>query len=199
MNNPYTNNSLSPNGNNHILANINNIPNPTTRNNLKYHKLNYIPHLTENIQKIFKKYDHHNIAFGLYNNNKLKNKISNTKDKIPLLDKTHVIYKIDCNNCDKYYIGETSQKLEKRIKQHQYDSNRPNNNNKTALAHHTIYQKHKFDFENTKIIDTANRTKTRKNLESLHITKNIDHTVNYKTDIGKMGTHYANIIKTIQI
>lgn len=138
-------------------------------NNYRYHKLNYIPNLTNKITNAFKKYDHDYIKFGLYNNNKIKNYLSKTKDKINILNRTDVIYKLECS-CNKVYIGETSQWLSNRIKQHISDCK---NVNKTALADHSIYNQHSFNFNKVKILDTESSTKARRHLESIYITKNI--------------------------
>ena len=44
------------------------------------------------------------------------------------------IYKIPCNNCEKVYIGETSRKVDDRIKEHKY-AMRTNNTNNACVQH----------------------------------------------------------------
>ena len=46
---------------------------------------------------------------------KLRSKLCNAKDKRETMDKNGVIYKINCNECNKDYIGETGKELRKRI------------------------------------------------------------------------------------
>ena len=50
--------------------------------------------------------------------NKLKTQLNHTK---PPSTKQSVVYKIDCQSCEKSYIGETTRDLDIQVKEHQYD------------------------------------------------------------------------------
>lgn len=49
--------------------------------------------------------------------NKLKNRLDNNKDKLADLDKSG-IYKMKCETCGKFYIGETCRPCHKRCDEH---------------------------------------------------------------------------------
>lgn len=66
------------------------------------------------------------------------------KDKVPKFEKTILIYKINCIDCKKVYIGQTKQFLKNRIHQHKYSQIHSKTN--TALCEHTTTLNHKFDF-----------------------------------------------------
>ena len=44
--------------------------------------------------------------------------LSKLKSGIPLLSRSKVVYKISCNNCNEFYVGLTTRKLEERISEH---------------------------------------------------------------------------------
>ena len=77
--------------------------------------MTYHPWMLNKLNKIFKPY---NITLVPTNKFSVKNLIhSNTKDKIQVQNKSGV-YQIDCNDCDKIYIGQTKSNLKTRIKEH---------------------------------------------------------------------------------
>ena len=57
-----------------------------------------------------------------------------------------VIYKINCKDCDKVYIGQTSRALEHKRAIFTGDKN-------SLLAQHFIKNSHEFDLDDVKIID----------------------------------------------
>ncbi|XP_072414136.1 uncharacterized protein [Chiloscyllium punctatum] len=48
----------------------------------------------------------------------LRQQLTRTKDPIPSMSKTNVVYKIPCTNCTKHYIGQTGSQLMIRIHEH---------------------------------------------------------------------------------
>ena len=50
--------------------------------------------------------------------NKLNKFIKAHKDKKIISDKNNIIYKIQCNNCDVSYVGQTKKKLNTKINEH---------------------------------------------------------------------------------
>jgi len=171
--------------------NINKKENNNTNNNTKYVSLTYIKDLTESINTVFKKENINDIRFGNKPNHKIK-KIyhTNTYDKIKKFEQTNIVYKINCNDCDKVYIGETKQNLSQRLKQHDYDIRTKKEN--TAIAEHCKNENHKIDLNNITIIDKEKNTTKRKLLEAFHISKN-KRSINYKTDSLELNKFYANI------
>ncbi|KAI4476742.1 hypothetical protein M0804_013359 [Polistes exclamans] len=89
-----------------------------------------------------------------YNLVKIKSIYTKLKNKDDKLEQSNLVYKIPCE-CEKCYIGETKQKLKKRLEQHRNDS-KPKNaqkTNTTALAEHHFKTGHNFKFDETKILD----------------------------------------------
>ena len=121
------------------------------------------------------------------------------KDIAEKEDRQNVIYKINCKNCNKAYIGETGQNIKNRIKQHKYNVGSPKNINKTALANHAIKHTHGFDFSNVKVLSSEGNVKCRKIKEAIYITKNINETVNFRSDTQSICNNYANIIHNLNI
>ncbi|KAI4476864.1 hypothetical protein M0804_013191 [Polistes exclamans] len=76
------------------------------------------------------------------------------KEKVDKLEQSNLVYKIPCV-CDKCYIGQTKQKLKKRLEQHKNDCKPINaqKSNITALAEHHFITGHKFKFDETNILD----------------------------------------------
>lgn len=82
-------------------------------------------------------------------------------------NRKNVIYQINCNDCQAYYIGQTKRDFITRFKEHQSAIN--SNTNTTSLSQHCLTHKHTFKF--TKYIDTSNDPFILPILESIHIYK----------------------------
>jgi hypothetical protein len=95
-----------------------------TKNDTSYKKFTYHPQARNKFQKIFKEFWHllinltlkifkdFNITLAPINKCNIKNLIkANYKDKEPPLKKSG-IYKINCKQCEKVYIGQTKINLE---------------------------------------------------------------------------------------
>ena len=46
------------------------------------------------------------------------NVLSKLKSQISLLNKSNVVYKLDCKDCEEFHIGQTTRKLKKCIHEH---------------------------------------------------------------------------------
>lgn len=122
--------------------------------------------LSKIMKSTFKKNAGKRIAFKT--KSKLRFKLKNSKDKIKSQEKSG-IYQINCDNCEKIYIGQTKRKIEKRFKEHyaHFKYKRPE---KSAIAKHCINTGHSFS--NTKLIKHINEEKMLNPWESLYIIKN---------------------------
>ena len=99
--------------------------NNTTQNNTqisnnvnKKKKMIVLPFIKEMecvIKNFFKKYNE-NVVFSTIN--KLNSIIILGKDKNVKYNNANVVYKINCNNCNASYVGQTSRRLNVRIKSH---------------------------------------------------------------------------------
>ena len=76
--------------------------------------------------------------------NKLNNIIKQGKDKLKQEDQHNVIYKINCKNCDKCYIGQTYRSLKKCVSEHK--------SYKTGvIANHRLQKTHDMDWGKVQI------------------------------------------------
>ena len=83
------------------------------------------------------------------------------KDKFDQDLSTGVVYKINCKNCEKLYIGQTSRALRSRRAALTCDKN-------SLLAQHCMKNNHEFDFNNVKIIGRCPLWSRRLFLEAWH-------------------------------
>ena len=123
------------------------------------------------------------------------------KDPTPLLKRKNVIYGIPClgnsepgSACDKMHVGQTSQGVVKRLKNHMYDIRRENDpsKHKTALMDHFFTLNHQPDFENVSILATQSKLPKRLTSEYLHIyTNNI---YNIKKDASNLAPVFCNVL-----
>jgi hypothetical protein len=71
--------------------------------------------------------------------------LSNLKSPVPLLNRSNVVYKINCLNCDDFYIGMTKRRLHKRLKEHE-------TRQYCAVFKHISGNNHNIDFVNPMIL-----------------------------------------------
>ena len=88
------------------------------------------------------------------------------KDKFSNDLVTGVIYKINCKDCDKVYIGQTSRALRSRTREHKRVIFTGDRN--SLLAQHCIKHNHVFDLDDVKIIDRCSQWSKRLFLEAWH-------------------------------
>ncbi|XP_045460449.1 uncharacterized protein LOC123670910 [Harmonia axyridis] len=80
----------------------------------------YTKNLSHKITKILKP---HNIELVHKPQNQLKEIFTKLKNSTPKSKKSNVVYSIPCKDCDKQYIGQTSQRLHDRLNAHKYTKN----------------------------------------------------------------------------
>jgi predicted GIY-YIG superfamily endonuclease len=79
-------------------------------------------------------------------------------------DRSLVVYKLSCKDCDAKYIGKTMRILTHRIKEHKKQET-------SACLRHADELNHTIDYENIEIIDKADNDLKLKIKELLHILK----------------------------
>ncbi|KAH9591950.1 hypothetical protein MS3_00004042 [Schistosoma haematobium] len=88
------------------------------------------------------------------------------KDEITKENKSNIIYKINCTNCDKHYIGQSGRPLHLRLHEHQLAVKR--HDISSLISIHVDNYGHSFDWENVEILDRGNSKNTREFLEAWH-------------------------------
>lgn len=179
------------------LRNGDNDPNKTCavqKNN--YKSLTYCPIVAEKLKTILQS-DNEVLQIGL----KPYKTVSNiTKQKRNHKESTSgVVYKFDCGGCDKCYIGQTGQKICKRLQQHEYDSSNAHALKKqTAAAQHTHETGHKFNIKNTKVLTREENWCKRLTMEAIYINLNQKTCVNLRSDLDVLNPSYTSLLKYVK-
>lgn len=151
---------------------------------LRTFSLPFIPSVSSSIAKSIKGVTD-NVRFAYKNHTNVASLFTKLKDKIPPTQESNVVYKVNCLDCPKCYIGTTNQHLCTRMKQHENDvaNGKPD---KSALAFHSLTHKHKFDFDGVKIVERERNWERRMLLEEIHIKSN-------KNCVNKRSTESKNV------
>ena len=107
----------------------------------------YYPHVNKQISSILHR---HSVSSACTSNKNLRDLLSSTKSRQPVLQTSNVIYQIPCKDCSATYCGQTSRPLNKRITEHERYT-RPAYSQATdlqqssALAQHAHASGHQID------------------------------------------------------
>ncbi|CAD6239594.1 GSCOCG00012558001-RA-CDS [Cotesia congregata] len=99
------------------------------------------------------------------------------------------MYKINCKDCNKCYIGQTSRYLKERAYQHRYNLKRPTSEH-TALTTHAIDNDHFIDYNSIRLLKTENNSYKRNILEMIYIEKNSHITMKKRIDTKSLHKCY---------
>ena len=106
-----------------------------------------------------------------------------------------MVYKIECNNCNATYIGETKRKLSTRIKEH--EQNLRKLDKQYVINEHSHLHGHTFNFKDTKILDLESNWHKRILSEMLHINLQ-DKPINKKEDTQNLQNIYIPILNELK-
>ena len=129
-----------------------------TNSSIKWIPIPYAPHLHHQLQKLMP----HDVRLAPIPHDQIRRLYSAAKDAIPELNKTNVIYALDCkptdgSYCPATYVGKTSTSLQKRIQGHKSLYN--NKPDESSLFDHVCSQstEHQIDFINPHILDQTKK------------------------------------------
>ena len=100
----------------------------------------------------------------------LRRIVSQPKSNPPMLEKSNVIYKIPCKDCNKHYVGQTGRKLSTRLHEHKLAVKR--HDHLSLVSMHQDNYGHTFDWDNVEIMGQARQKKAREFLEAWYSSKN---------------------------
>ncbi|KYN15231.1 hypothetical protein ALC57_12529, partial [Trachymyrmex cornetzi] len=155
-----------------------------------YFTIPFIPFLSEKIKKFFKKDSLIRMAYKGINN--LKGFIKGHKDFRSKFSHTDVVYKIECQDCDASYVGQTGRCLKTRINEHRNHINW-NTTQHSVITEHRISHQHEFDWENIKIIDKERVLNKRLISEMIHIKKQ-RQSLNLQNDTYTLNPLYLELL-----
>ena len=119
--------------------------------------------------------------------NTIRSQLVHPKDKTDKLDTSGVIYKIDCQDCDHSYIGETERNLHKRLKEHKRES--------SPVGEHLTHTQHHFEKDNVQVLDKEARWFQRGVKEAVYIaTRN--PTLNRDQGRHNLPSVYSSLIQS---
>ena len=134
---------------------------------MRYISTPYISGTSERVNKILKKYD---IILSNKPSNTLYKKFNNLKDPLPINAKTNVVYQLNCDNCNKVYIGETRKKVKERVNQH--NAAVRNKYDLSLVYKHCNDNNHSINFNDPKVLIQNNNVRSRLFLESFFTNNN---------------------------
>lgn len=160
----------------------------------KWTSLVYDQKSTYKIRKQLRKYKIH--VSESSRKYQLKSRLNSIKDK----RKKHElsgIYKINCNNCEKYYIGQTKRSVTTRFKEHLREVKKARrgmkDNFNSMVAKHIYDTEHEITEDNLKVIKEVKGRNRRDIYESMQIYKSRDDYL-LNTDKGNAYTWLFKLI-----
>lgn len=157
----------------------------------RFHSLTYVRGVSEKLRRKIANATNARVAFKPAR--KVMELFSKVKDVVPKEQRSDVVYRIPCKDCNLSYIGTTGQLLRSRIQKHM--STIRLKSKTTALSSHAIEEDHSFDFPNTEILDFHHTYKKRMMLEALHIKANSRMVVNHRGDTAGIHNCYAGLLR----
>jgi len=160
----------------------------------KFVVIPYINRISDMVVSSIKKSNKVNIGYRCLN--KLNMIIKTHKDKNLHSQNSSVVYKINCNDCDASYVGQTKRQLKTRIKEHKNNIN-GNINRFSVISEHIIKEKHDFNWDKVKILDHETNYHKRIISEMLHI-KEQKNGINLNKDTELLCDSYFDILENLK-
>ncbi|BHF78565.1 hypothetical protein SprV_0602167800 [Sparganum proliferum] len=148
----------------------------------KFYSLTYMPRISEAIARQLNQFG---ISIAHKPASSLRTTLSRVKDPIPKEQQTNVIYRIPCANCSSVYVGHTGRRLGTRINEHKLAIRR--RDPLSLVFAHAIECDHRFNWEGTEVIASANTKQAREFLEAWHSN---DNSINRHVDLDD---HYEGL------
>ena len=137
----------------------------------KYISLPYIPGTSETLRRIFST---HKIKCAFYSKDTLRKHLSKPKDVVPSDQRSNVVYKIPCEDCEATYIGETKRSFKQRSTEHMR-AVRNGDFDKNEIADHCWKYNHEMKWDDKTFIDTEPYIYARKIKENDSLDKNTNY------------------------
>ncbi|KYN49992.1 hypothetical protein ALC62_00019, partial [Cyphomyrmex costatus] len=135
----------------------------------------------------------HKVCF--FSMNKLNYFIKAQKDPMARGKKRNVVYKINCNQCEASYVGQTGRKLDTRISEHKKHINKVSSSH-SVITEHRLEFGHDFDWNNCEVLDVERFYNKRLVAEMIHINRQ-KKGLNLQTDTDALSHTYTDILNKI--
>ena len=124
----------------------------------------YVKGLSERISRVLRPFQ---VSTFYKPINKISTILGLPKDPLKSEDVCGVVYQVSCRDCEKQYIGQTTNSLATRLKQHRAACKHLQME-KSALAEHAVTKDHAIDWANAKVIHRETRWRQRLFAEAIH-------------------------------
>jgi hypothetical protein len=151
-----------------------------------YVSVPYVKGISEPFKRIISETD---CDVALKGSNTIKNLLMHPKDRDEPTSKTHVVYKINCEECSSTYIGQTKRRLKDRVKEHKDVNSVVAGVGVSGVADHVLNTLHQIDWNNIKVLDSDSHRLSREIKESIYINK-------YNPDLNRKGGFELSSIYT---
>ena len=108
-------------------------------------------------------------------------------------DMSGVVYKVNCKDCEKYYIGETGRTIETRMKEHKQGAN-GEQEKVSGLSQHLKQTNHEAEFDDVKVLFRERNFRMRKFKEALAIKEHKANLLNKKEEIKLLSNVWENLL-----
>ncbi|XP_071653246.1 uncharacterized protein [Temnothorax longispinosus] len=154
--------------------------------------LPYVPTITEKLRNATRDL---NVRLSYNSLNKMRTFIKAHKDSLPRPNKCNVVYKVNCNDCDASYVGQTGRQLQTRIKEHRNHINWSTPNH-SVITEHRLEWNHDFDWNSVEILDNESYGYKRLISEMIYIKRQANG-LNLQTDAESLPDAYLNVIERL--
>ncbi|CAH8866949.1 unnamed protein product [Trichobilharzia szidati] len=149
-----------------LKSNQNTNKKPSSKTTRKF-ILPYMRNISEITARVLKPFD---IDIAHKPVKSLNSILCKPKDPTEKGDKINTIYKINCMNCNKHYIGQSGRPLRIRIQEHKSAVKRHDMNSLVSM--HADNYGHQFDWDHVKILNRGNTKSAREFLEAWYSSEN---------------------------
>ena len=155
---------------------------------LTFKSLPMITGLTPTLRRLFSPLP---VKVAITAGKKVGDFFTNLKDTTDLKSKCNLVYRVDCGDCERCYVGMTGQRFQARINQHDRDITR--GRRATALSTHALEEGHSIRLDEPTILTSEKNYHKRAFKEMCYI-KSLQNTMNSVTDLLSLSPIYSNLI-----
>jgi len=154
----------------------------------------YVKNISFGIKRIVKNCV--NVRFSILK--KLDSIIKKGKDKLEVEQNTGVVYRLDCEDCEQVYIGQTKRHLVTRVKEHRNNIKNVSGNY-SVVTNHRLSMDHEFKWNNVSILHKERNRRKREIAEMFFIKKykKNNRSLNLQKDTDNLNPIYDKIITEI--
>jgi len=118
--------------------------------------------------------------------------IKKGKDQLKNSQVTEVVYKLNCNNCDRVYIGQTRRHLGTRVKEH-FNNMKSTSGNYSVVSNHRLLFNHNFQWDKPNILHKE-RNRKKREIAKMFLIKKYDNNINLQKDTENLNPIYNKLL-----